>query len=80
MEAQIAPAPTRLRSIDCMAAAVLVQPRQFEIQQVPVPSISDNQILVRVEGCGVCGSNIPPFEGKPWFEYPMEPGSLGHEG
>src|SRR5437588_3493110 len=80
MEAQIAPAPTRPRSTDTMAAAVLVQPRRFEIQQVPVPSISENQILVRLEGCGVCGSNIPPFEGKPWFEYPMEPGALGHEG
>lgn len=35
---------------------------------------------VRLEGCGVCASNIPPFEGREWFSYPMDPGALGHEG
>jgi threonine dehydrogenase-like Zn-dependent dehydrogenase len=34
---------------------------------------------VRLEGCGVCASNIPPFEGREWFRYPMAPGQLGHE-
>jgi threonine dehydrogenase-like Zn-dependent dehydrogenase len=34
---------------------------------------------VRLEGCGICASNIPPWEGKPWFSYPMAPGALGHE-
>jgi threonine dehydrogenase-like Zn-dependent dehydrogenase len=33
-----------------------------------------------LEGCGVCASNIPVWEGKPWFDYPMEAGSPGHEG
>jgi threonine dehydrogenase-like Zn-dependent dehydrogenase len=36
-------------------------------------------VLVRLEGCGVCASNIPPWQGKPWFNYPMAPGALGHE-
>jgi threonine dehydrogenase-like Zn-dependent dehydrogenase len=27
----------------------------------------------------VCASNIPPWDGKPWFTYPMPPGALGHE-
>jgi threonine dehydrogenase-like Zn-dependent dehydrogenase len=34
---------------------------------------------VRVVGCGVCASNVPPFEGRDWFEYPMPPGQPGHE-
>ena len=33
-----------------------------------------------MEGCGVCGSNLPVWEGKPWFTYPLEPGAPGHEG
>jgi threonine dehydrogenase-like Zn-dependent dehydrogenase len=37
-------------------------------------------VRVRLEGCGVCASNIPPFEGREWFTYPMAPGALGHEG
>ncbi len=35
---------------------------------------------VRLEGCGVCGSDLPVWAGRPWFEYPREPGSPGHEG
>jgi threonine dehydrogenase-like Zn-dependent dehydrogenase len=28
----------------------------------------------------VCGSNLPVWEGRPWFEYPLAPGAPGHEG
>jgi threonine dehydrogenase-like Zn-dependent dehydrogenase len=35
---------------------------------------------VRLEGCGVCGSNLPVWQGRPWFEYPLEAGTPGHEG
>jgi threonine dehydrogenase-like Zn-dependent dehydrogenase len=33
-----------------------------------------------MEGSGVCGSNLPPWEGRDWFQYPFAPGSPGHEG
>ena len=39
-----------------------------------------DQVRIRLEGCGVCGSNLPVWEGRPWFEYPMPPGAPGHEG
>src|SRR5438045_4199726 len=38
-----------------------------------------NEVRVRIEGCGVCASNIPGWEGRPWFQYPFEPGAPGHE-
>lgn len=38
-----------------------------------------NEVRVRIEGCGVCASNLPLWEGKPWFQYPIEPGAPGHE-
>jgi 2-desacetyl-2-hydroxyethyl bacteriochlorophyllide A dehydrogenase len=38
-----------------------------------------NEVRVRIEGCGVCASNLPLWQGKPWFEYPIEPGAPGHE-
>jgi threonine dehydrogenase-like Zn-dependent dehydrogenase len=41
---------------------------------------SAGEVLLRVEGCGVCGSNLPKWEGRPWFAYPSEPGNPGHEG
>jgi 2-desacetyl-2-hydroxyethyl bacteriochlorophyllide A dehydrogenase len=68
---------------DCMPvtmkAAVLVGPQQVEIQEVAVPALREGDILVRVEGCGVCGSNMPVWEGRPWFSYPLPPGQPGHE-
>jgi threonine dehydrogenase-like Zn-dependent dehydrogenase len=35
---------------------------------------------VRLEGCGVCGSNLPVWQGRSWFSYPLAAGSPGHEG
>jgi threonine dehydrogenase-like Zn-dependent dehydrogenase len=62
-----------------MRAATLIAPGTFEIQHVLVPKPGPDEMLVRIEGCGVCASNIPPFEGRDWFKYPMTPGQLGHE-
>lgn len=62
-----------------MTAAVLVAPRQWEIQQVPLPQPAAREVLVQVEGCGVCGSNLPVWEGRSWFTYPLPPGQPGHE-
>jgi len=63
-----------------MRTAVLARARQFEIQSAPLPVPLENQVRVRLEGCGICGSNLAPFEGRPWFNYPREGGSPGHEG
>lgn len=38
------------------------------------------QVRVALEGCGVCGSNLPVWEGREWFTYPLAPGAPGHEG
>lgn len=63
-----------------MKAAVVSAPRQCRIEEVPLPEPSAGEVRVRLEGCGVCASNLPPWEGRPWFQYPMSPGNLGHEG
>ncbi len=63
-----------------MTAAILSKPGHFELRQTPEPSINPNEIKIRVEGCGICSSSIPLWEGREWFNYPAEPGSPGHEG
>src|SRR2546421_134463 len=63
-----------------MRAAVVAEPGQVRIAEVPLPEPGPGELRVHLEGCGVCASNLPPFEGRPWFQYPMEPGGLGHEG
>jgi threonine dehydrogenase-like Zn-dependent dehydrogenase len=45
-----------------------------------VPEPGPGQVRVRLEGCGVCASNLTPWEGPEWMQFPTEPGGLGHEG
>lgn len=63
-----------------MKAATLVAPGRIEVLHVPVPDVGPQQVRVGITGCGVCASNLPPWEGRPWFTYPFQPGQLGHEG
>ncbi|MHB0858849.1 MAG: MDR/zinc-dependent alcohol dehydrogenase-like family protein [Anaerolineae bacterium] len=62
-----------------MDAAVVLEPGRTQVARVRVPEPGPQQVRIRLEGCGVCASNLPPWEGQPWFHYPMEPGQLGHE-
>ena len=63
-----------------MQAAVLTAPGAMEQVQVAVPQPGTGEVRVRLEGCGVCASNIEPYEGQPWSTFPGDPGGLGHEG
>jgi threonine dehydrogenase-like Zn-dependent dehydrogenase len=63
-----------------MQAAVLAGPGRMETTEVDRPAPGAGQVRVRVEGCGVCASNLSPWGGQPWFDYPFSPGAPGHEG
>jgi threonine dehydrogenase-like Zn-dependent dehydrogenase len=63
-----------------MRAAVLAGPGQIRIDEVAIPQPGPGQVRVRLEGCGVCASNLTPWAGPEWMQYPTEPGALGHEG
>ncbi len=60
--------------------AVLKRPGHFDLQTQAVPSCLPSEVLLRLEGCGICASSLPLWEGRPWFEYPLAPGVPGHEG
>ena len=61
-------------------AAQFSEPRKINVVETTMSAIGEKEVLVSLEGCGLCTSNIPPFEGRDWFEYPFEPGAPGHEG
>jgi threonine dehydrogenase-like Zn-dependent dehydrogenase len=62
-----------------MRAGVLAAPRHARVTRVEAPTPGPGEVLLRIEGCGVCGSNLPVWEGRRWLEYPLEPGAPGHE-
>ena len=63
-----------------MQAAVLVGPGRVAVQPAARPEPGPGQVLLRLEGSGVCGSSMPVWGGRSWFEYPQPPGAPGHEG
>ena len=58
--------------------AMLTSPKHIEVKEFPIPEVlEDNDILVRVEGCGVCGTDVHEWKGDPFGLIPVV---LGHEG
>ena len=46
-----------------MKAAVLVAPRRFEIRDMPLPVVGRSSVLIKVERCGICGTDMHMFNG-----------------
>src|SRR5918994_3994556 len=63
-----------------MRAAVLAGPGRVRLDELARPVPGAGQVRVRLEGCGVCASNLAPWAGPEWMRFPTEPGALGHEG
>ncbi|CUH41060.1 Sorbitol dehydrogenase [Jannaschia seosinensis] len=60
-------------------AVRVVAPGRVETVETPLPQPDAGQIRIRIEGCGVCASNLEPWSGPEWQSFPMEPGAMGHE-
>ena len=41
-----------------MKALELVAESEFEYKEVDKPQIKDNEVLIRVKACGICGSDV----------------------
>ena len=60
-----------------MEAAVLTALKEFTVQKVPLPTVSEGEILIKVIACSVCGSDVRIFNhGNERVEYPSV---IGHE-
>lgn len=57
--------------------AMLTEKEHFELKEFPIPPLGDGDILVKVEGCGVCGTDAHEFKRDPFGLIPV---ALGHEG
>jgi threonine dehydrogenase-like Zn-dependent dehydrogenase len=63
-----------------MQACVIEAAGRAVLQDAPRPEPGPGQVLLQLEGSGVCASSLPLWEGREWFSYPQQPGAPGHEG
>ena len=57
--------------------AMLTALEHYDIKEFPIPELGDDDILVKVEGCGICGTDAHEFKRDPFGLIPV---ALGHEG
>ncbi|HUT88682.1 MAG TPA: galactitol-1-phosphate 5-dehydrogenase [Thermoguttaceae bacterium] len=60
-----------------MKALVLTEYNHFEIQDVPEPPVGPDDVLIQVQACGVCGSDVHGMDGSSGRRLP--PIIMGHE-
>ncbi len=64
-----------------MVAAVVVGPGTVECQQVPMPEVDGDLVLVKTLAGSICGSDLHVvYMGWNMGEFPLPPGVPGHEG
>ena len=55
-------------------AMVQTAPRRLEPRELPLPAVGADDALLRVEACGICGSDVESFEGVLRVPLPLVPG------
>ena len=60
-----------------MKALIHTKPYCFEYSDFPDPSVGEDDVLIRVKACGICGSDVHGFTGKTGRRLP--PLIMGHE-
>ena len=60
-----------------MKALLLSEYKKLDVVEMPTPDIRDDEVLVRVRACGICGSDIHGYDGSTGRRIP--PLVMGHE-
>lgn len=60
-----------------MKALSLTEYNRLEFGEVPAPTIADDEVLVQVKACGICGSDVHGMDGSTGRRIP--PVIMGHE-
>ncbi len=75
--APVAPAAAGNSIPKTAKVAMLTGLEKIEIKEYPMPEVGDDDVLVKVEGCGVCGTDAHEYKRDPFGLIPV---ALGHEG
>jgi len=72
--------PKTMRAVRCYG------PRDYRLEEIPVPRVKPGEVLVRILGAGICAGDVKCFSGIPLFwgdeyrqGYCQPPVTAGHE-
>ncbi|OAX36839.1 GroES-like protein [Rhizopogon vinicolor AM-OR11-026] len=57
-----------------MNAVYYEAPRKFDVRSVPIPTINEDELLIKVTCCGICGTDGHVHEGEFIAKFPLIPG------
>ena len=72
-----AEAPKSVTNANTAKVGMMTAKERIEIKEFNIPEISDDEMLVKVEGCGICGTDVHEYKNDPFGLIPVV---LGHEG
>lgn len=62
-----------------MKMLCLPEPGKLELRDMPMPILTEGQAIIKMDMCGICGSDVTAYRGvNPTMKYPIN--GLGHEG
>ena len=62
-----------------MRTLSIFEPGKLVMEDLPRPVLTEGNAIVKMEMCGICGSDVTAFSGKnPTMRYPIH--GMGHEG
>ncbi|KAI9792431.1 MAG: hypothetical protein M1816_002315 [Peltula sp. TS41687] len=57
-----------------MKALRYSKPEVYGVEEVPLPALRDNDVMIKVKACGVCGTDLHIHEGEFLAKFPLIPG------
>ena len=58
-----------------MKAVKIIKPGQVATEEIPMPEVKENEALIKIKYCGICGADVASFMGnQPFTTYPRIPG------
>ena len=72
-----AEAPKVVKNANTAKVGMMTAKERIEIKEFNIPEIGDDEMLVKVEGCGICGTDVHEYKNDPFGLIPVV---LGHEG
>jgi L-iditol 2-dehydrogenase len=67
----------RFSTVGAMKALTLTEYKKFEFGDAPEPEVAPGEVLIRVQACGICGSDVHGMDGSSGRRIP--PVIMGHE-